>query len=51
MISKNSNLVKEMKERLIMSNIDLHMHSFYSDDGEFKLQKLVDLCLVIRSLL
>jgi len=28
-----------------MSYIDLHMHSFYSDDGEFKPQELVDLCL------
>lgn len=28
-----------------MSYIDLHMHSFYSDDGEFKPETLVDLCL------
>lgn len=28
-----------------MDYIDLHMHSFYSDDGEFTPQKLVDLCL------
>ncbi|KEI77787.1 histidinol phosphatase [Clostridium botulinum A2 117] len=28
-----------------MSYIDLHMHSLYSDDGEFKPQTLVDLCL------
>lgn len=28
-----------------MSYIDLHMHSFYSDDGEFKPRELVDLCL------
>lgn len=28
-----------------MSYIDLHMHSICSDDGEFKPQKLVDLCL------
>ena len=28
-----------------MSYIDLHMHSFYSDDGEFKPKELVDLCL------
>lgn len=28
-----------------MGYIDLHMHSFYSDDGEFTPQKLVDLCL------
>lgn len=28
-----------------MSYIDLHMHSHYSDDGEFKPQELVDLCL------
>lgn len=28
-----------------MSYIDLHMHSNYSDDGEFEPQELVDLCL------
>ncbi|GFP76998.1 PHP domain-containing protein [Clostridium fungisolvens] len=28
-----------------MSYIDLHMHSCYSDDGEFKPQRLVDFCL------
>lgn len=28
-----------------MSYIDLHMHSFYSDDGEFTPKNLVDLCL------
>lgn len=28
-----------------MSYIDLHMHSFHSDDGEFKPERLVDLCL------
>lgn len=28
-----------------MSYIDLHMHSYYSDDGEFEPKKLVDLCL------
>ncbi len=28
-----------------MSYIDLHMHSLYSDDGEFKPKELVDLCL------
>ncbi|GKU23689.1 phosphatase [Clostridium folliculivorans] len=28
-----------------MSYIDLHMHSYYSDDGEFKPQMLVDFCL------
>lgn len=28
-----------------MSSIDLHMHSNCSDDGEFKPQELVDLCL------
>lgn len=28
-----------------MSYIDLHMHSNYSDDGEFLPEKLVDLCL------
>lgn len=28
-----------------MSYIDLHMHSIYSDDGEFKPKELVELCL------
>lgn len=28
-----------------MSYIDLHMHSFYSDDGEFSPKELVDLCV------
>ena len=28
-----------------MSYIDLHMHSYYSDDGEFEPKKLIDLCL------
>lgn len=28
-----------------MSYIDLHMHSYCSDDGEFKPKELVDLCL------
>ncbi len=28
-----------------MSYIDLHMHSIYSDDGEFKPRALVDLCM------
>ncbi|MDV3428030.1 MAG: PHP domain-containing protein, partial [Bacillota bacterium] len=28
-----------------MSYIDLHIHSSYSDDGEFDPQKLADLCL------
>jgi len=28
-----------------MSYIDLHMHSFYSDDGEFSPKELVDLCI------
>ena len=28
-----------------MSYIDLHMHSFYSDDGEFEPKTLVDLCI------
>lgn len=28
-----------------MSYIDLHMHSFFSDDGEFEPKILVDLCL------
>ena len=28
-----------------MSYIDLHMHSFYSDDGEFEPKQLIDLCL------
>lgn len=29
----------------MMSYIDLHMHSNYSDDGEFKPEQLVNLCL------
>lgn len=28
-----------------MSYIDLHMHSYYSDDGEFEPKQLIDLCL------
>lgn len=28
-----------------MSSIDLHMHSIYSDDGEFEPKALVDLCI------
>ncbi|BCN31853.1 PHP domain-containing protein [Anaeromicropila herbilytica] len=28
-----------------MSYVDLHMHSLYSDDGEFSPKELVDLCL------
>lgn len=28
-----------------MSYIDLHMHSFYSDDGEFRPRQLVDFCI------
>ena len=28
-----------------MSYIDLHVHSFFSDDGEFDPKVLVDLCL------
>lgn len=28
-----------------MSRIDLHMHSYYSDDGEFSPQELADFCL------
>lgn len=28
-----------------MSSIDLHMHSYYSDDGEFEPKQLIDLCL------
>lgn len=28
-----------------MSYIDLHMHSFYSDDGEFSPKEIVDLCI------
>lgn len=28
-----------------MSVIDLHMHSLWSDDGEFTVQELVDMCL------
>ncbi len=28
-----------------MSWIDLHMHSYYSDDGEFSPQELADFCL------
>lgn len=27
-----------------MSIIDLHMHSFYSDDGEYTPTQLVDMC-------
>ena len=27
-----------------MSSIDLHMHSFYSDDGEYTPTQLVDMC-------
>lgn len=29
----------------MMSYIDLHMHSYFSDDGEFTPKELVDLCL------
>ena len=28
-----------------MSYIDLHMHSNYSDDGEFTPKELADLCI------
>lgn len=28
-----------------MGYIDLHMHSYYSDDGEFEPKQLIDLCL------
>jgi len=28
-----------------MSYIDLHIHSSYSDDGEFDPKKITDLCL------
>ncbi|MBM6838217.1 phosphatase, partial [Clostridium saudiense] len=28
-----------------MSYVDLHMHSSYSDDGEFSPKELVELCL------
>lgn len=28
-----------------MSYIDLHIHSYYSDDGEFEPKQLIDLCL------
>lgn len=31
-----------------MSIVDLHMHSFYSDDGEYTPTQLVDMCHSVR---